>query len=280
MIKLLKRTFVFLYIFTNFICSQDSVFVYPSMNDLCVEFNSEVEFSDSLIKYNYNVKSLSCSKQPIWQVRVEVKEGSIAIDSPSNWYVSKLDSMEYLKNRIITVWSSNDSTSDIYANEELSGFIVLSLSLPVISKFYLTGYVPMPVFPIGEEPERVINNDVFENSYNDFTIAPGNNKIFEQAPFYFLKNYIDSSFAFGWIKEESVLTKYNNYLTTAKNYLIEGDSTSARSELQLVINDCIADSSTVLTSEAFALLYFNTEYLISQLSERRNLPIPKCKTKR
>ena len=82
-----------------------------------------------------------------------------------------------------------------------------------------------------------------------------------------LVNYSDSSYSFGWIKDEQTRDKYDNYFNTAKTYLEQNNNNAAKSELQKVLTDCNTDSSSVLTSEAYALLYFNTEYLISQIPE-------------
>ena len=114
------------------------------------------------------------------------------------------------------------------------------------------------------------DNNVLHNSIKKKTLAPA--KLPD--PFIYidfldtLKTYTDSSYSLGWIKDEQTRNKYNNSFTTAKTYLEQGDSSTARAELQKVLIDCNTDSSTVLTSEAYALLYFNTEYLFNKLPDK------------
>ena len=82
-----------------------------------------------------------------------------------------------------------------------------------------------------------------------------------------LITYTDSSYALGWIKDEQTRDKYDNYFNTAKTYLEQNNNNAAKAELKNVLTDCNTDSSSVLTSEAYALLYFNTDYLIKQIPE-------------
>ena len=107
------------------------------------------------------------------------------------------------------------------------------------------------------------------NSFIIKTISP-NDLLGPFIPLKFIDTlitYTDSSYALGWITDEQIRDKYDNYFNTAKTYLQQGDSSTARAELQNVLTDCNMDSSTVLTSESYALLYFNTEYLVNKLPE-------------
>jgi hypothetical protein len=80
-----------------------------------------------------------------------------------------------------------------------------------------------------------------------------------------LVTYADSSYLFGWVTDKGTKNKYETYFTNAKDALINGDISSARSYLQNVLTDVDADSSSTLSSEAYALLRYNTEYLLKQL---------------
>ena len=77
-------------------------------------------------------------------------------------------------------------------------------------------------------------------------------------------------FVHEWDGNQGVLVgEANCYETQLFKYIdIQGDGifgSTARAELEKVLTDCNTDSSTVLTSEAYALLYFNTEYLVNKL---------------
>ncbi|HUI09468.1 MAG TPA: hypothetical protein VL221_04020 [Bacteroidota bacterium] len=59
--------------------------------------------------------------------------------------------------------------------------------------------------------------------------------------------------------------KYSNYFSSAKSSLISANVSGAQAILQTVIASTIADSTLLLSPEAYALIRFNTQYLIAQL---------------
>jgi len=80
--------------------------------------------------------------------------------------------------------------------------------------------------------------------------------------------YTRQSTAIGWIRSESVTDKYLSSFNNAKTQLQSDNPVAARQTLQAVVTNIIGDSAGNITSEAYALLRFNTEYLISKI------PIP------
>ncbi len=252
------------------ILSSDSTYIFPSEKNICVKLLSNTKLIDSQYVYEYQIKSLECSEQPIWEFRLVKKTLNVDVSSPLNW--SHMNSnLKY-----ITIgWGASDTADFINKNENLSGYKVISAGLPSICKCFISGYVPLPVFSIGEEPIVVLNNDIFENSWEGQTIAPKDiSSVLVLNDFLdTLTTYTDSSYALGWIETEEAKNKYNTYFNSAKMYLQQTDTASAKAELELVLNECDVDSSTVLTSEAYALLYFNTEYLIEQLPDTDPLPV-------
>ncbi len=228
------------------------------------DVNCKVSHRDDIYMFNYEVFNKHNSKRRIQKFHIEHGLYDLNGSAPFGWKYGHA----VKKTPASWVYDLSNTANLILPGQSKKGFIIESFGLPKIINFYIQSERGSAQYN-GDDVLIKMHNDIINNSFKGKTIAP-----FEiSSPFIpinfidTLKNYNTQSYELGWIKEEPTLTKYNNYLTTAKNYLIEGDSTSARNELQLVINDCVADSSTVLTSEAFALLYFNTEYLISQLPE-------------
>jgi hypothetical protein len=82
-----------------------------------------------------------------------------------------------------------------------------------------------------------------------------------------LVTYTDRSLAVGWILDLSTATKYTSHFGTARTQLQANDNGGARTTLQSVLHDVDQDSSTTLTSEAYALLRYNTEYLLAHIPE-------------
>jgi hypothetical protein len=109
--------------------------------------------------------------------------------------------------------------------------------------------------------------DVVGNSYVTTTVGA------VDPPFPFIPTdlldtltiYTAQSRSLGWITTQTVADKYLNYLSTAKTQLQQNNTAAARTTLQSVLRDVDVDSSSMLTSEAYALLRYNTEYLLDQL---------------
>ena len=76
--------------------------------------------------------------------------------------------------------------------------------------------------------------------------------------------FINKSHELGWIKNEQTRDKYICYVQTVKEKEQIGDSEEARNILDKIMSDAVTDSTENITSEAFALIYYNAEYLKSQ----------------
>ncbi|MGH2567074.1 MAG: FIMAH domain-containing protein, partial [Bacteroidota bacterium] len=82
-----------------------------------------------------------------------------------------------------------------------------------------------------------------------------------------LISYKHQAFALGWIINKGIITSLDQKLENAKKQLQNKDNKSAKNILQAFVNDIEAlnKQSNQITSEAFALLKFNAEFLISKL---------------
>ena len=89
-----------------------------------------------------------------------------------------------------------------------------------------------------------------------------------------LLNYNEESLDLNWIKNENTFNKYTNLLNTAKTALEQNQISQARTALQSIIQEVDIDSTSNITSEAYALLRYNTEYLLENLPEE---PAPNLK---
>jgi hypothetical protein len=69
----------------------------------------------------------------------------------------------------------------------------------------------------------------------------------------------------GWIKDQTTANKYLGYFASAKTSLQQNSIIATRTTLQQVLQDANVDSTANLTSEAYALIRYNTEYLLAQL---------------
>ena len=88
-----------------------------------------------------------------------------------------------------------------------------------------------------------------------------------------LISYTTQSRALGWIKDDATANKYLGYFASAKTKLVQHDSVGARNVLLQVLHEVNIDSTASLSSESYALLRFNTEYIVNILPQAQTAPI-------
>ena len=149
-----------------------------------------------------------------------------------------------------------------------AGMMIHAQGPPAIVKFYIQGFRPSPDFGLDNPDFKPsFQNDFFNNSFIGYTLGP----VDSPSPFVpldfldTLSNYTVQSRSLGWIRGQATAGKYLGYFTSAKIGLQQNNVSSARSTLQQVLQDVNADSTSNLTSEAYALIRYNTEYLLAQL---------------
>ena len=225
-----------------------------------------------LLKYNYKVYNNSSSTQYINRFDIYCKMDSITnkinpnISSPVGWQNSLYYTVVSWDDNIDDFMSILTFKYKIKPGTELDNFSFEAQGLPSIVEVYLRG-LNYDLAQGDDNYNKV--DDYIHNSVIDTTVGPSN----PPSPFIpeefldTLINYNNQSYNLGWVKDEQTRDKYDNYFNNAKNYLNQNNNNAAKSELQKVLTDCNADSSNVLTSEAYALLYFNTDYLIKQIPE-------------
>jgi hypothetical protein len=77
--------------------------------------------------------------------------------------------------------------------------------------------------------------------------------------------YLSQSDSLGWIKTKETFNKYNFTFEKAKTRLEQNDNPASIAILDSVLTNVEAEKDNTLTSEAYALIKYNTEYLKDQL---------------
>ncbi len=159
-------------------------------------------------------------------------------------------------------------------------FACESTALPRLMPFYVQGEnfwwgQPSVDRETLEFPEEAWYQDIINNSFRGLTVGPGNSP-FPLVPLDFLdtlSSYTTQSRSLGWIKDQPTADKYLGYFSTARAKLVQRDSGGVRTVLVQVLHDVDIDSTANLTSEAYALLKFNTEYLVDALPQTPAAPL-------
>ena len=174
---------------------------------------------------------------------------------------------------------TNDLTADfsvvgdyILPGQRLGGFLMMSKGLPGIRRCIVSPRFDVDeLFPNPEE-DTTITGEYVDSireavKYRGWTVGPtAPPKDFFPSKWYeILTDYTVRSLNLGWIKSQQTADKYLAYFTTAKQELEKNDTNRARAIFQNVLRDVDIDSTSNLTSEAYALLRYNTEYLLEQI---------------
>ncbi len=168
----------------------------------------------------------------------------------------------------------NHPLNGIAPDSSASDFSYISQGLPTIVRSFSKGKATT-VLAFPEEPPIDIElllrplTEFPNNTVIRFSIGPKN------PPHPFIPNefldtliyYNQRSYELGWITDEQTYNKYNSLFINARDTLIQLDTITARIYLQDVLREVDIDSFSTLTSEAYALLRHNTEYLLEQLPE-------------
>lgn len=80
-----------------------------------------------------------------------------------------------------------------------------------------------------------------------------------------LRSFSQQSREMLWIPADGTLNKYLSHFTHLRTRIQSNDIRGARDTIAQILAELNRDSSGALTSEAYALLRYNTEYLLSQL---------------
>jgi hypothetical protein len=242
--------------------------------------------------YNYTLFNKPTSEQRIWVFAVFTKtyRDSISnIKSPSwDYGIPKNEFFASVR------WTPSDDL-DLQPNSSANGFGIVGNGLPGIVDVYAEGYHEPPSFPDGMATDSI-------PGYSDLTpYGPGVvgktiGPVLSPEPFVAI-NFLDTLLSYtrqsvelGWLKDgpegagrdndcdpdekpdDGIVKNLENRLLKARNELNEGSTVKASPigagrELEKFIKkvERISKHSDIMTSEAYALLKYNAEYLLEHL---------------
>jgi hypothetical protein len=185
----------------------------------------------------------------------------------------------------------------------LSGFEVRSVSLPSPVRFLFQGYRRSPSDYEQSITDLDFFRDLLDNSYAGVTVGPTDPPVpFIQTAFLdTLLSHTRQSVQLGWLgtrrdddcddderPDDGITKNIDKRLEKAKKELSKGDSTKARKELEKLVDKVERTwkrsqdeekkhkgeqrqkkEDVIMTSEAYALLKYNTEYLIDRLPSEK-----------
>ncbi len=216
---------------------------------------------DSLYEYTYSIQNSVASKRRIDEFYIECTSPTIVSDSvtvdnwrfvgPSgdfpfmNWYVDRRIGWTPIK------------IGELRAKR----YTVRSAAPPGIFRFYVQSENEIVT------ADNSTLDDVTTNSTSGFTIAPREpaSPLDLQMFLDTMKSNINQSLPLGWIQNAQVVERYTRFVDSARSELQRNDIRAARATLDSITTNATSDSGSVLASDAYALIFINTTYLLSQL---------------
>jgi hypothetical protein len=180
-------------------------------------------------------------------------------------------------------WIRANKRFNLEPGESLDSIVMTSRGQPALRSFVVSpSYNPAPpvvVTPANEDSVRLnarepsheeeVAFEHLEDSINvrGLTIGPTAPPLMFSplAAIDTLLSYKHQALSLGWITNQGIANSLDSKLDNAKSKLTAGDTTAAKNMLNAFVNEVEAQNGKHLSSEAYALLKFNAEYLIQRL---------------
>jgi hypothetical protein len=240
---------------------------FPPARNAEGDMGCKVVRSSGNYVFNYEVISRPTSTRKVQDFYIIHGSNDTLTASPSGWrFIGS--GPDY---PLYGFWALGKSTEMIPPGGRQAGFAVTSNGLPKIVPFYLRSERLIPDADSIPNYPQAFWQDVFTNSYVGNTISPYSPP--PPAPFVSvaltdtLLSYTSRSRALNWILDQTTADKYTGIFTRVRADLDAENKTMALLRLDSVLAQIGPDSAAHFTDEAYALLRYNTEYLVSVIPE-------------
>jgi len=244
---------------------------------------SLVRTSSQTLQYAYQVTNHRDSRQKVWQFYV--------MTAVPARYVEKIHSAEHWgagmpqEDSIASVRWGTATDYDIVPGESRGGFSFESPSPPGIVDYYAEGYHNPPSFPEGMAPDSIPGYDDL-TPYGPGIVGKTVGPVLPPDPFVTrdfldtLASYKHQAAALGWVGQDVFLNQLDEKLDQARDQLAKGHTKQAIDKVQEFLKKIEHEAKKTekdqdkkndkkwVTSEGYALLKFNAEYLIEKLEEQ------------
>ncbi len=275
---------------------------YPYLRKVPVVAHATIDKSHHMYFYTYDLYNDSANRGNIETLQIDISRDSLSSDidtiglrfAGSDYFENDFrGSYPKLASRIVPIgfpslppgwqpmWGIYPEASLSLNNKEfepgstVNGITLMSKGLPAIRSFVVIPDFEVDEFFPNQDDTASANIDVppidsvrEAINYRGRTIGPSAPpKLFVPVVFLdTLSSYISQCYALNWIKNKNSVNRYHGYFASAKLKLQSNNVSAASSILNTVLFQANADNASNLTSEAYALIRYNTEYLIAHLA--------------
>jgi hypothetical protein len=241
-------------------------------NNFEPEINCSVTLNNDSLYYQYSIKNKPASKQRINTINIQVRAANYSSIFPAGWinFERSYYNLRGWRTKIF------DQSGLIWPGKSKNGYAFISKGLPVIAKYFTQADNDLPnsTQMSNKEYLRYIRTDLIENTVKGFTISPADPPDPFSATAFSdsLIQYCVMSDSLTWITDSIATEKYKGYFENAKSHIQQNNNSAAINVLDSVLTDVDVDSGVTLTSEAYALIKYNTEYLKDRLTQSHGTP--------
>jgi hypothetical protein len=272
----------------------------PRLNDLMVEAYVNYDSPSSIYAFRYKVFNGSNSQGSIGRIEIDISTDSTkqTLDTVglryANQVIEEFFHRSYPGYEIVPVGfpivpgrflasataaraASFFCAPVVLPSTTLDSIVITSRGIPGLRRYVAEPYLPDSVLGLILPDEddtsaaalRQAQSDSIRQSLSakGWTVGP----VAPDSPFISLNfldtlnSYITQSRSLGWITNDPTANKYKRLIDTARSNLQANIRGVTKAKLDSVLINVHTDSASTLTSEAYALLRFNTEYLLSKL---------------
>lgn len=255
--------------------AQEAPCVYPREDQVDARVSARVTQSRNGFDYHYLVENRRGAPQTLIRFAVEgfaSGSGEVAQASAAGW-----ESRGRLADTAFYSWRTFHRPSALPPGTSATGFRFVHADLPSIVTFLAWNYADPPSFAEGMAPDSCQGDDIIENSFKGATLGPKPPpKDFVPVEFLnYLIALLHDSRQLGWVREKDEHQKLLKTLLGAKRRLERNEPGKAAHRLEKFVERVEKDAcrdfrcrkEMALTSEAFALLFFNGRYLLDRLPQ-------------
>ncbi len=246
---------------------EPGVFVPGNLVELTLQASAAK--NAGVFEYQYSVTVLPTSPKPLYEIAIPSSERPISIEV-NNWYG------RYAKPRGVVAWAAvagnmvnpGETKSDfsyrsemlpsrcelLVQNETSSGWSTFDGPAEIDDLFFSIRDTSM-YSVVASVCSKSLPTPLIGSAFAD-TIA----------------SYNTQAYSLGWTSDENVYAEIENYLHEGRDFLLAGDSLAAARVLSLALMKTEAENEITLSSESYALLKYNLEYLLGLLPDPGTTP--------
>jgi hypothetical protein len=242
---------------------QETLLPFPSAREVRPSVHASVVANPTGFDYRFDVGNSTGAQQPIEFFFVIIGNSTVQSKSiPENW-----DQATWIINTIRAVdWGSILPTANIQPGQPVVRFAVGSSFLPGIVSAHAGGTIGSDT--LGDEPNYDLTNaDIIHNSVEVMTVGPkysGAQLTVLSLPDT-LGALVTQANSLGWIPAQATSVKYMDLFSRIRSDILQDSLKIARTRIDSVLQETVLDSASNITSEAYALIRFNTECLRDKL---------------